>query len=467
MYQIWYTFIKYICRFDYESSYKGGPMIEKAESKSDKAQLIGKRMIVDAHNDTMMKVVDPNTFAPKVDIGQPTVFHIDLPKMIEGNVSIAYFAAYTTDLGSFEKNNNMLLASMNALEFTELSNKANFCKARSFDAIEKALEINQRVGIQTIEGAYAFNEENLINLMQQYDDLGVKVIAPVWNYSNAIGEGTLEQYIDGTVSCGGLTELGQEFVGKMNQLGIIIDVSHMNERTFWDTIKFSQMPLIASHSGASTINKHIRNLTDDQIRALAEKDGVINVVFCRYFIGDEHAGVSELVDHIDHIVKVVGIRHVGLGSDFDGATMPVDLEDISQIYKIADMLEQRGYKEDEIQLILGKNNLRVLKIHDEKRLKQVPLEGEVLIDKRKESLLIQLKINEEAFKLVIQENLKVKGVFDGIEIPVNINFSTNRLDLMINESIVEPYHVLTVSFIDKSIMNEGVRYFCTRIVELR
>ena len=444
-----------------------GLMSHSGKKISDKNEnsnvVLDQWIIVDAHNDTMMKVVDPENYSPTVDIGQPTTFHIDLPKMRAGNVKIAYFAAYTLDHGTFEKNNNMILASINALQFTENNNKDCFCVATSYSEIEKTIQSNHRIGIQTIEGAYAFTESNMNNLLQQYSDLGVKVIAPVWNHSNTIGEGTLAQFVDGTPSSGGLTKLGREFIGAMNEKGIVIDVSHMNERTFWDAIHLSKLPLIASHSGASVIKPHVRNLTDEQLKAIAEKDGVINVVFCRYFIGDENAGVSELVDHIDHIVKTVGIRHVGLGSDFDGATMPVDLQDISQVGKIIETLESRGYQSDDIGFILGGNNLRVLKCHDKPLQTVGKMKGALTIEKKQEFYRILLPLEEEVINKSDLKNMKIKCIFDGLLKPIEWHSDTNYLEVILEKSIQEPFHVITFELNTP----DGERYFCTRVVELR
>ena len=430
-------------------------------------ELNGKKLdqwiIVDAHNDTMMKVVNPENYAPSVDIGQSTDFHIDLPKMRAGNVKIAYFAAYTSDHGSFEKNNNMILASINALQFTEKNNNETFCVATSYSDIEKAIQTDQRIGIQTIEGAYAFTDSNMIHLLQQYADLGVKVIAPVWNFSNSIGEGTLAQYVDGSPSHGGLTNLGRTFISTMNERGIVIDVSHMNERTFWDVIHLSKMPVIASHSGANVIKPHVRNLTDEQLKAIAEKDGVINVVFCRYFIGDENAGISELVDHIDHIVRTVGIRHVGLGSDFDGATMPVDLQDISQMGKLIETLVNRGYQNEDIGLILGGNNLRVLKCHDKLHQTTGKLNVTLTIEETQGFYRILLPIEDEVLEISQSSSTNINGIFDGILKPIKWRSDSNCLEMILEKPILEPYHVVTFELNTP----DGVRYFCTRVVELR
>ncbi len=422
-----------------------------------------KMIIIDAHNDTMMKVVDPETLKPVVDIGLDTPFHIDLPKMRKGQVSIAYFAAYTTDYGNLEKNNSTILASINALKFTESLNPEAFCIAKDYEQLENALAADKRIGIHTIEGGYALSQENAKYLLNQYEDLGVKAIALLWNFSNAIGEGNLDQYRDESPSQGGLTDFGKWIIPEMEAREILVDVSHMNERTFWDTIKVSEKPIIASHSGASTVKPHARNLSDDQLRAIAKSGGVVNVVFCRYFIGDVDSGVSVLVDHIEHIVKIIGDDSVGLGSDFDGATMPVDLVDISEMGKIKDELEKRGFEEPSIRKILGLNNLRILKA-----IMSTPKKNKIWDVKIEQGQYggmdaVRLTLDETTFTDVFESEAEVKCIFDGLELECFIHPESRQIVAYLQRSISEPYHVITF----ETILEGDMRYFCTEVLSFK
>ena len=161
---------------------------------------------------------------------------------------------------------------------------------------------------------------------------------------------------------GGLSVLGVEVVEELDRLGIIIDVSHLNDAGFWDVMNLVKSPVIASHSNCRAICSHPRNLTDDQIRALAQHGGVIGINFAPSFIHPTKATVARLVDHIEHIVDVAGVEYVGLGSDFDGiASTPEGLSDVSQMPCITQELIQRHYSNADIQLILGLNHLRVFK----------------------------------------------------------------------------------------------------------
>ena len=422
-----------------------------------------KMIVVDAHNDTMLKVVNSETLHPVVDIGQETPFHIDLPKMRKGQVNIAYFAAYTTDYGNIEKNNSTILASINALKYTEMLNPDAFCVAKDYAQLENALDGGKRIGIQTIEGGYALSHENANHLLSQYEDLGVKVIALLWNFSNAIGEGNLEQYMDETPSEGGLKDLGKWIVTEMENRDIIVDVSHMNERTFWDTVNISKRPIIASHSGSAALKPHGRNLTDEQLLAIAKLGGVVNVVFCRYFIGDEHSGVSKLVDHIEHIVRVVGDDHVGLGSDFDGATMPVDLVDISEMGKIKEELEKRGFTQDAIRKIMGLNNLRLLKktMSAPKQSKEWPVEVTHGLYGNMDA--VWLTLDQNTFQMITEQDIEVRCLFDGHELECFIHHDSRQIVAYLEQKVKEPYHVVTFEMT----LENDMRYFCTEVLALK
>src|SRR5699024_4312421 len=159
-----------------------------------------------------------------------------------------------------------------------------------------------------------------------------------------------------------LTDLGAEVAREMNDIGMAIDVSHMSRNTFFDVLEVSEAPVIASHSGVNAVKEHQRNLTDEQLLTLEENGGLINIVFYPAFLTDNEKGyVEDVVDHIDHVVELIGIEHVGLGSDFDGASMPEDLQNASEMPGITKELVDRGYSKQEIEKVLGGNALRVLK----------------------------------------------------------------------------------------------------------
>lgn len=440
----------------------------------------GRKIIIDAHNDTMMKAVNPKTFALDTNIGEETDFHIDLNKMASAGVDLLYFAAFTDDLGTWRENHDMILGSIRGLKETQALNKDRFMIPERYAEILRGLDQPICMGVHAIEGAYALTEENMYGLLKQYDDLGVRVIAPVWNHSNALGEGTLEHYLDLTPSPSGITLLGKRFIAAMNHLGIVIDVSHMNEKTFWDTVDQSQMPIIASHSGAYALKAHVRNLKDDQIKAIASGGGVVNVVFCRNFLGDLTAGVSVLVDHIEHIIQLVGVDHVGLGSDFDGATMPVDLKDISEIGKIENALISRGHSEEDVQKIMGLNNLRILKLHDDVRKNEEKIQASLMVNRGQLDFPV---IDTPVAELVISFDQPLKSVdrlkgtdayldlpleemayvLDGRSILGQYDVNANKVYIALDHNVEKGLHVLTISFWDEI----GVRHYFTDIFELK
>jgi membrane dipeptidase len=194
--------------------------------------------------------------------------------------------------------------------------------------------------------------------------------------------------------------MGKDVVRELNRLGMIVDISHVSDKTFWDTLEVSRAPMIASHSSCRALADHPRNMTDEMIKALAAKGGVVQIAYLDGFIDNDAARyyvrvwprVSELmtryptgsgfdriweeiakeygprpkasweriIDHIDHVVKLAGIDHVGLGSDFDGGNMPEGMEDVTQLPKITEALLRRGYGDAAIKKILGENTLRVM-----------------------------------------------------------------------------------------------------------
>lgn len=329
--------------------------------------------VVDTHNDTMMRVIDAATWKPANDL-LTLDRQINLQKVKDGGLDVAFYAAFTGYQGNTAeflerygvegraaRTNSRSLAMINALYWSEASYPDRMTIASSLKAIEAGVRSGKHVAVPTLEGMYGFESFNAVELMRQYYDLGVRGMAIVWNPVNALGAGTS---IANDAPNAGLTDLRKQVIAEMNRLGIIVDVSHMNETTFYDSIAVSKAPLLATHSGASAIRPHVRNLTDDQLLAIKENGGVAQVNFWDEVVVDKSyqvATVAALVDHIDHMVKLIGVDHVGIGSDFDGATMPVDLLDASYLPALTKELVARGYSTKDIGKILGGNSLRVLK----------------------------------------------------------------------------------------------------------
>ncbi len=328
--------------------------------------------VVDTHNDTMMRVIDSSSWMPTQDL-LDLDRQINLNKVRTGGLDVAFYAAYTGyqgnnayflerygEKGRTDRTNSRMLALINALYWSEENHPELMTVESSLKEIEKGVSSGRHVAVPTLEGMYSFEDYNAHELLQQYHDLGIRAAAIVWNPANSLGAGTS---VANDAPDAGLTELGRDMIREMNRLGIIVDVSHMNETTFYDTLAVSQAPVIASHSGVDAVRVHVRNLTDDQLLALKANGGIGQVNFWDAVVAPEGetATVAYLADHIDHIVDLIGIDHVGIGSDFDGATMPVDLQDASYLANLTEELVTRGYSRKDIEKILGGNTLRLMK----------------------------------------------------------------------------------------------------------
>ncbi|SFB21839.1 membrane dipeptidase [Lentibacillus halodurans] len=417
--------------------------------------------VIDGHNDTMMKVINEDTWLPETDIGDETSFQLDIPKLQTGGIDAPFFAAYTS--GYYDNNPRSIsrtLALINALYWTEEQNPDDLNISSTTKEIRQAVKDNKIAAIPTIEGAYSLQEHNALGLLHQYDDLGVTVLGFNWNYSNALGEGADRVYGDSerTPSEGGLTALGAEVAQEMNDIGMAIDVSHMSRNTFWDVMEVTEAPVIASHSGVNGMKNHQRNLTDEQLLALEENGGLINIVFYPAFLTDDSEGyVKDVVDHVEYAVDLIGIDHVGLGSDFDGASMPSDLQNASEMPGITEELASRGYSKQEIEKLLGGNALRVLK-EVEKAAKYDPYERGVspvikpdyemgeIIDVR--TPLLKADIATKKGPAVDENSLKV--IVDGITYEPDYNEETSTLSLQLEEDLQERFHVVTFEAANKT-----------------
>lgn len=451
------------------------PMTSLAVSKqANNANIHRNAIVVDSHNDTMTKVIDEETWLPKVDIGKPTDFHIDIEKLKVGGLKVPFFAAFTE--GYYNNNSKSIsrtLALINALYWTEKNNSQEFRIVSTEKGIYKALKANKIAAIPTIEGGYSINENNYIELLNQYKDLRIAAIGLTWNFSNKLGEGAKGIFGDSakTISPKGLTKLGENVVEKMNELGIIIDVSHMSEQTFWDVIKISKAPIMATHSGVYNLKNHIRNLNDQQLKALAKNGGVINIVLYPEFLTNKkRTYIADFVDHIDYVVKLIGVDYVGIGSDFDGADMLLDLKNASEFYKITDELIVRGYSNNDIKKILGENTLRVLK--------EVQELGEVKSNNHNLGIYIKPKygmgkiISDEMPLLSAEiriengyeaDNFKFKLIIDGIPYKPVYDGDKSILYHQVLKPLEEKFHVVSFTATD----DRGEEYRKTKIIYIK
>ena len=278
--------------------------------------------------------------------------------MKEGGINIQNFAMciwediYTPDRGL-----KRILELIDCLYNEIEKNKKDISLVINYNQIKDVIKAGKIAAIPSIEGGEAL-EGNLAILRILYR-LGIRLITITWNHRNQIADGVGE-----TRSNGGLTNFGIKVIDEMNRLGMLIDVSHISKAGFWDVVKRSKFPIIASHSNCYTLCSHPRNLKDEQIKVLADKGGVIGVTFVPGFLTKDtkKASVEDVLNHIDYMINIGGVDCVGLGSDFDGTeSMPLNLEGVDKMPNITNGLLNRGYKEKEIKKILGGNFLRIYK----------------------------------------------------------------------------------------------------------
>lgn len=281
--------------------------------------------------------------------------HWDLIKARDANIGLQFFAAY------IEKEFKPFLATQRGLEHLQAAlkfideNKDDVFLIRNKDDLAR-LGKTRAIGLLiNIEGGEILGES--LFMLDLIYRLGVRSIGLTWNERNAIADGVGEQNSKGGLSCFGL-----KVISEMNTLGMIIDVSHINEAGFWDVINTSNKPIIASHSCAQAICQHPRNLNDQQLQALAEINGVVGINFCQDFLSNSgQANIDDVVKHICYIAEIAGVDTVGFGSDFDGIpSTPQGLEDAARFPLLIEKLKDCGFSTEEIRKICHKNFVRVL-----------------------------------------------------------------------------------------------------------
>ena len=363
-------------------------------------------IVIDTHADTPQRFLDENW-----DIGSTDPKdhgNISLDKAEAGNLGAEFFSIWVepvTNQGHFARHTLDLIDSV----YEQAARHPDrMMMAFSADDIERAHREHKLAALLGIEGGHSI--ENDIRLLRDFYRLGVRYMTLSWSNTNEwadssgdIGNPQIEHH-------NGLTDGGKQIVLEMNRLGMLVDISHVADKTFYDAITVTKAPVIASHSSARALTNHPRNMTDDMLRAVAKNRGVVQVNFYNAFIDENYrkaqeaqkkdrddavkaytdqikaAGktvtyidserierewnakiprppLSSLVDHIDYIAKVAGIDHVGLGSDFDGVSgaTPAGIDSAADLPKITQALLDRGYSADDIRKILGGNILRVFR----------------------------------------------------------------------------------------------------------
>jgi len=361
--------------------------------------------VIDTHNDMPSRILDDG-YDPDVRHPpgfRPTEGNTDFPRLVESGITAEFMSAWV-DAPYAERAGASLARALQHIETIHAfvdRHPDRLLFATTAADVRRAKAEGKVAILIGVEGGHAI-EGSLDHLRELYAR-GARYLTLTWNNGNAWAGSSIG--VDGTRT-GGLTPFGREVVREMNRLGMLVDLSHVSDSTFFDAIAVSTVPVIASHSSARALSDVPRNLTDDQLRAVARNGGVVNVNFYSRFIDSryradiEHveetvraAGAaaraagedsvatakriaalrdsltaaitptpfSVLIDHIDHIAKVAGVDHVGLGSDFDGVSaLPLGMEDVTRVPRIAQALLDRGYSDDDVKKILGGNMLRVM-----------------------------------------------------------------------------------------------------------
>jgi membrane dipeptidase len=243
----------------------------------------------------------------------------------------------------------------------ESSGRVRIC--RKVDDIQRCMKDGALAPVLHIEGAEAIDAN--FEFLDVLYAAGLRSLGPVWSRSNAFGHGVPFRCPSSPDTGPGLTDLGKDLIGACNRLGILIDLSHLNERGFWDVAGISNAPLVATHSNAHALSPHSRNLTDNQLEAISETGGMVGVNFATSFLrqdgGHDVDTPMELVfDHVEYILKRVGDDGVGFGSDFDGARIPAGIGNASRLQSLVEAMRTRGYGKQLIEKLCYKNWLRVL-----------------------------------------------------------------------------------------------------------
>ncbi|OIR12740.1 membrane dipeptidase [mine drainage metagenome] len=361
-----------------------------------------KAIVVDTHNDILMKSTE-NGLVFDQDLKGKT--HSDLARWKQGGLDVQLFSVFCDG----DKKNPYAYANrqMDTLDAVAKRNPDKIVKVANTKELYKVVKQHKIAAMFGVEGGHMI--ENDLDNIDVFYKRGARYMTLTWNNSTTWATSAFDETFKKDLQHKGLTDFGKQVVQRMNELGMIVDVSHVGEQTFWDVINTTTKPIIASHSCVYNLCAHQRNLKDDQIKAIAKNGGVIQVNFYSGFLdsnfmknkeafiqrhkterdsmmksgkedffADEYlfakytdevnalrAPLSLLIQHIEYIIKLVGVDYVGLGSDFDGIeSPPQELDDVTTYPLITKALVEKGYSKKDITKILGGNFLRVLKANE-------------------------------------------------------------------------------------------------------
>jgi membrane dipeptidase len=307
--------------------------------------------LIDLHNDVLEVMTSDTSYHLKQ---RHNYNHTDIPRLKDGGVDVQFFSVWVspTQFTNYFQQAQVMLNIFNS----ELSQNTNsIAQARNWNQADSIIQLNKIAAVIGVEGGHHI--ENSIDKLISLYNSGMRYLTITWN--NSTDWAVSAQ--DSRSPTVGLSEFGRQVIRTMDSLGIIIDVSHTGIKTIQDILEVTSNPIIASHSGARALRNHYRNLYDWQIQDIANRGGVVGVVFYPYFLnGTSNASIQDVIAHIDYIKNLVGIDYVAIGSDFDGIeVVPLGLEDTSKFPNLTEALFEHGYSKEEIEKILYKNFKRV------------------------------------------------------------------------------------------------------------
>ena len=361
-------------------------------------QLHARAVVIDGHADTTQRLVFDKAF--NIGTRNPNG-NLDIPRMKDGGLDALFFSIWMPSDVTGPIAIKRALVQIDAVREAVRLHPNDLLLATSVADIRRAVAEHKIAALMGMEGGHMIDRD--LRVLRDFAALGIRYLT-LTHFKNT-------EWADSATdkpAHNGLTSFGRDVVRELNRLGVMVDISHVSDKTFYDAISISTAPVIASHSSTRALTNHARNMTDDMLRALARNGGVVMINYHAGYISDGFRAASEkrsgdivaqmqemsekcggneacttleterldheamasgqlpkvtwepIVDHIDHAVKIAGVDHVGLGSDFDGAVMPLGMEDVSKLPRITDALLQKGYSEQNIEKILGGNLLRVL-----------------------------------------------------------------------------------------------------------
>lgn len=334
--------------------------------------------VFDGHNDALTREDHADL------VGGREGGHLDLPRMREGGMRGGIFAVFTPSpedtsgarrfggrgyreplAKPVEQGAAAAHATAAAGRLLRLEREGHLRVAREVADLDAAHDdaSSPPAAVLHLEGAEAIDPE--LEALDQWHAAGLRSLGPVWSRANVFAHGVPFAFPSSPDTGPGLTDAGKGLVARCAELGVLVDLSHMNEAGFWDVAHLEPGPLVASHSGAHAICPASRNLTDAQLDAIGESEGLVGIVFATAFLrpdfgDDAETPLALIAEHARYVAERIGPRHVALGSDFDGATIPAELGDVAGLPKLLEALRDAGFEEDELAAICWHNWRRVL-----------------------------------------------------------------------------------------------------------